>query len=95
MYLAQCTRLNIAFSVNLLARIRSEPTKRHWNGVKHVFRYLRGTINLGLFYYNELTKNPNLIGYADVGYLDLHKAHSQVGYVFTFNGTTISWKYTK
>ena len=29
LYLAQCTRLDIAFSVNLLARFSSAPTRRH------------------------------------------------------------------
>ena len=29
MYLANCTRLDIAFFVNLLARYNSAPTKRH------------------------------------------------------------------
>ena len=50
MYLAQCTRPDIDFAVNLLARFSSEPTRRHWNGIKHIFRYLRGTIDLGLYY---------------------------------------------
>ncbi|CAM8940081.1 unnamed protein product [Rhodiola kirilowii] len=75
MYLANCTRPDIAFAVNLLARFSSAPTKRHWNGIKHVFRYLQGTIDLGLFYPNN-TK-PVLIGYVDAGYLsDPHKAKS-------------------
>ncbi|CAM8977362.1 unnamed protein product [Rhodiola kirilowii] len=86
MYLANCTRPDIAFAVNLLARFSSAPTKRHWNGIKHVLRYLQGTIDLGLFYHNN-TK-PVLIGYADAGYLsDPHKAKSQTGYVFTCGGT--------
>ena len=55
MYLAQCTKPNIAFAVNLLARFSFEPTRRHWNGIKHIFRYLQGTISLGLFYSNETT----------------------------------------
>ena len=50
LYLAQCTRPDIAFSVNLLARYSSEPTQRHWAGIKNIFRYLRGTVDLGLFY---------------------------------------------
>ena len=96
MYLAQCTKPNIAFSVNLLAQFNSEPTRRHLNGVKHIFRYLLGTIDLGLFYSKELTKNPSLVGYADTGYLsDPHKARSQTGYIFTFKGTAIFWKSTK
>ena len=37
LYLAQCTRPDITFSVNLLARFSSAPTHRHWNGIKHLF----------------------------------------------------------
>ena len=48
-YLANCTRSYIAFATNLLARFSSSPTRRHWNGIKHIFRYLRGTTNFGLF----------------------------------------------
>ena len=36
MYLANCTRPDITFSINLLARYNSAPTKRHWNGIKHI-----------------------------------------------------------
>ena len=38
MYLANYTRTDISFSVNLLSRYSSSPTRRHWNGVKHVLR---------------------------------------------------------
>ena len=33
MYLTNCTRLDIAFSINLLARYSFAPTQRHWNGI--------------------------------------------------------------
>ena len=73
MYLANYTRPDIAFSINLLARYNSTPTKRHWNGIKHMLRYLRGTSDMGLFYSKAM--EPQLLGYADVGYLsDPHKA---------------------
>uniref|UniRef100_A0A2N9J4G7 Reverse transcriptase Ty1/copia-type domain-containing protein n=1 Tax=Fagus sylvatica TaxID=28930 RepID=A0A2N9J4G7_FAGSY len=94
MYLANCTRPDIAFSVNLLARYSSAPTLRHWNGVKHVLRYLRGTTDMGLFYPNK--SNPQLVGYADAGYLsDPHKGRSQTGYLFTCGNTAISWRSVK
>ncbi|KAG7584130.1 Reverse transcriptase RNA-dependent DNA polymerase [Arabidopsis suecica] len=94
MYLANCTRPDISFSVNLLARFSSSPTRRHWNGIKHVFRYLQGTIDLGLFYPKNI--NGQMIGFADAGYLsDPHKARSQIGYVFTIGGTAISWRSQK
>ncbi|KAD2805852.1 hypothetical protein E3N88_39229 [Mikania micrantha] len=37
MYLTNCTRPDISFAVNLLARFSSTPTKRHWNGIKRIF----------------------------------------------------------
>ena len=46
MYLANYTRPDIAFSINLLARYNSTPTKRHWNGIKHILRYLCGTSDM-------------------------------------------------
>ena len=50
MYLANYTRPNIAFSVNLLAKYNSAPNQRHWNGIKNILCYLQGTIDMGLFY---------------------------------------------
>ncbi|KAL2235502.1 UNVERIFIED_CONTAM: Retrovirus-related Pol polyprotein from transposon TNT 1-94, partial [Sesamum indicum] len=79
MYVANNTRSDIAFSVNLLARYSSTPTKRHWNGVKHVLRYLRGTSDMGLYFErHDDVKTIKLVGYSDAGYLsDPHKAISQ------------------
>jgi hypothetical protein len=46
-------------------------------------------------FYQKDTKSK-LIGYVNAGYLsDPHKARSQSGYVFTYGGTTISWRSTK
>ncbi|XP_059629900.1 secreted RxLR effector protein 161-like [Cornus florida] len=89
MYLANCTRPDIAFAVNLLAQYSSIPTRRHWDRVKHIMRYLRGTTDIGLFYSRKL--KPQLIGYADACYLsDPHTARSQTGYLFTYGDTAIS-----
>ena len=75
MYLANYTRPDIAFAVNLLARYSSAPTRRHWNGIKHILRYLSGTTDQGLFYPNG--SKPQLVGYADASYLsDPHKGRS-------------------
>ena len=65
MYLANTTRPDIAFAVNLLARYSSAPTRRHWNGIKHILWYLKGTTDMGLFY--SVNCSPNLVGYADAG----------------------------
>ena len=95
MYLAQCTRLDIAFAVNLLACYSFEPTRRHWNSIKHIFRYLKATIDLRLFYSKE-SNITALVGYADAGYKsDPHKARSQTSYLFCYNSIAISWRSTK
>ena len=49
---------------------------------------------MGLFY--SVNCSPNLVGYADAGYIsNPHKARSQTGYVFIYGGTVISWRSTK
>ncbi|GJY83013.1 retrovirus-related pol polyprotein from transposon TNT 1-94 [Tanacetum coccineum] len=35
---------------NTLSRYQAKPTKKHLEAIKRVFQYLRGTINLGLWY---------------------------------------------
>ncbi|KAL0411519.1 UNVERIFIED_CONTAM: Secreted RxLR effector protein [Sesamum latifolium] len=89
MYLANHTRPYITFVVDLLERYSSSPTRRHWNGIKHILRYLKGTMAMGLFY--SKVSNSNLIGYVDADYLsDPHNGRSQTGYLFLCGGTTIS-----
>jgi hypothetical protein len=49
---------------------------------------------MGLFY--PYCLNPQLIGYANAGYLfDPHKGRSQTGYLFTYGNTGISWRSVK
>ena len=94
MYHANHTHPDIAFAINLLARYGSSPTQRHWNGVKHILRYLKGTLDMGLFYPNE--NKTDLIGYANAGFRsDPHIGKSQTGYLFTCGGTAISWRSMK
>jgi hypothetical protein len=89
MYLANITRPEIAFVVNLLIRYSVAPTIRHWNGVKDILRYLWGRPDLGLFY--PKNQDISLIGYVDAEYLsDPHRGKSQTGFVFLYRGTTIS-----
>ena len=41
---------HLSLVVNLLARFSFAPTQRQLSGIKTIFRYLKGTIDLGLFY---------------------------------------------
>jgi hypothetical protein len=91
MCLANNTRPGIAFDVNLLATYSAEPTIRHWKGIKDIFRYLKGSQDLGLFYHKN--QDMNLVGYADDRYLsNPHSCKSQTRYIFICGGIAISWK---
>ncbi|GKC45173.1 hypothetical protein Tco_1062895 [Tanacetum coccineum] len=49
MYLT-ASRPDLVFVVCLCARYQENPTEKHLHAVKQIFRYLRGTINMGLWY---------------------------------------------
>ena len=50
MYLAISTRPDIAYTVGVLSRFSSNPGPQHWKAVKHLFRYLKGTLDYKLTY---------------------------------------------
>ena len=49
MYLT-ASRPDLLFAVCMCARYQSKPTKKHLEAVKRVFRYLQGTVHMGLWY---------------------------------------------
>ncbi|GJS86574.1 hypothetical protein Tco_0769210 [Tanacetum coccineum] len=75
--------------------VHSLVQKGLWNGIKHIFRYLRGTTDLGLFYSNN--SKQGLVGYADSSYLfdPLQKLDSQTGYKFLNGGHCIFMAYSE
>jgi len=94
MYLANCTRPDIAFAVNLLARYSAASTRRQWVGIKTILRYLQGTQYLGLRFSKK--QAPTMVGYVDAGYMfDPHNAISQTSFVFLCGGVAISWRSVK
>ena len=50
MYLAVCTRPDIAATVSSLSRFNGNPGMAHWEGVQRGLRYLKGTCGEGLCY---------------------------------------------
>ena len=93
-YLTTHTRPDIAFATSILARHSQNPTLRHWNGIKHLLRYLRGTSDLGLYFHK--TDQPEIKGFAYSGFrTDMNAGKSQTGYIFLKCGAPISWKSTK
>ncbi|XP_062544965.1 uncharacterized protein LOC134211764 isoform X1 [Armigeres subalbatus] len=90
MYLAQCTRPDILFAVNQLSRYNTNPEPIHWDAVKHLLRYLRGTSKFKLRYMK--LGDPELKGYSDASWAsDLDDRKSTTGYIFMLQGGAVSW----
>ncbi|GJV58785.1 retrovirus-related pol polyprotein from transposon TNT 1-94 [Tanacetum coccineum] len=62
MYLT-ASRPDIAFATFVCARYLARPTKKHLKEVKRIFRYLRQTINMGLWYSKD--SGFEVIAYSD------------------------------
>ncbi|PKI32486.1 hypothetical protein CRG98_047123 [Punica granatum] len=92
MYAMVCTRPDIAHAVGVVSRYISNQGKQHWEAVKWIFRYLRGTTKRVLCFEG---KNMVLNGYVDADLAgDLDKRKSTTVYVFPFSGTLVSWAST-
>ena len=71
----------------------SNPRKFHWQVVKKILRYLRGTSKLGLLYGDGLAESGVVKGFVDLDFGgNVDKRKSLTGYVFTAWGSVISWK---
>ncbi|GJR01299.1 retrovirus-related pol polyprotein from transposon TNT 1-94 [Tanacetum coccineum] len=62
MYLTS-SRPDLNYVICLCARYQAKPTEKHLQVVKRIFRYLNGTINMGLWYSKDT--NMSLTAYAD------------------------------
>ena len=89
MYAMVCTRPNIAHAVGVVSRYMKNPGKEHWEAVKWILRYLRGTATHALCFGGS---NTFLQGYVDSDMVgDKDRRRSTTGYVFTIGGTIVSW----
>ena len=88
MYAMVCTRPDIAHAVGAVSRFMSDPGKEHWQAVKWILRYLRGTMGTVLCYSGSDT---TLRGYVDSDMAgDVDNRRSTTGYIYTIGGTAVS-----
>ena len=72
-----------------MAKFNSAPTLQHWSAAKRVLRYIKGTLNLGLYYSKSSTR---LTGYCDADYAgDPNDRRSCSGYIFMMSSGPVSW----
>ncbi|MCO5572538.1 hypothetical protein L7F22_026293 [Adiantum nelumboides] len=89
MYAMIATHPDIAFAVGMVSRYMSNPSKKHWEAVKGIMRYLKHTKSMHICYGSQ---DLSVRGYTDTDYAgDLDTRRSTSSYVFTLTGGAISW----
>jgi len=88
-YTMVCTRPYISHAMGVVSRYMNNPCKQHWEVVKRILGYLKGTTTHALCFEGS---DIVLHGYVDSDMAsDKDSRRSTIGYVFTVGGTTISW----
>ena len=88
MYAMVATCPNITFAVGAVGRYIATPSKKHWETIKSIMRYLKGTMHMCICFANA---NLVLHGLTDSKFARcVDKRKSTIGYVLTLSGGAIS-----
>ncbi|GKA48900.1 retrovirus-related pol polyprotein from transposon TNT 1-94 [Tanacetum coccineum] len=93
MYLS-ASRPDIVFAVCMCARYQAKPTEMHLTAIKRIFRYLKGTIHMGLWYPKD--SGFELKAFADADYAGCHDTRRSTSGSAQFLGhRLVSWSSKK
>ena len=104
MYAVIGTQPDIAYAVSYLARFMANPGHAHWEAVKCVIRYLKGTKDTELIVGKGSTltwekldyqNHTGMQGYSNADGNSQEHHHTISGYVFCIDGGVISWNLRK
>nr|GEW60090.1 uncharacterized mitochondrial protein AtMg00810-like [Tanacetum cinerariifolium] len=88
------SRLDIMFATCMCARYQANPNEHHVLAVKRIFRYLKGTINLGLWYPKD--SGFDLTAYSDIDNAGCHlDRKSTSGSVHFLGDKLVCWSSKK
>ena len=92
MYAMVCTRPNLAHAMSMVSKYMVNSGKQHWDAVKWIFRYLKGTTDNDITFVRQ--KNDlSVVRYVNADYVgDLDDRRSTTGYVFILTGRPIYWR---
>ena len=90
-YLATSTRPDISYAVGVLARFNKNPGIEHWKAVKHLFHYLKGSLDYKLVY-GPSDSSQMFTTYTDADHGgNPDNGHSTGGYAIIMAGGAVSW----
>jgi hypothetical protein len=104
-YLSQQTRPDLCYTVNTLSQHQIDSREHDWKALIHVMKYLRGTIDIGLYYtkncnpFATLHTNDDLSddtwfvphAFADASHAQEVGRKSRSGHVIMMAGAAVSW----
>lgn len=98
------TRPVLTFVVNRLSQFLQQPTDAYWKAIKRIFRYLKDTLNAGVYVKAEVSTlfssmNSNqfsLIGYSDANWATCRDDWKSIGgHCVYLGGSLVSWSSKK
>ena len=96
LWLAGGTRPDLSYAVAQVARFSSNPGIVHWKAIVKIFRYLQGTINLGIKYTLPVTTESNTLiikGYCDSDHGRCTDTRRSItGFLYMMSSGPISWQ---
>ena len=85
-------RPDIARTVGNLARFSQNPGMTHWKAVKHLFRYLKGSMDVKLTYAPDPKSKSLFTTYSDADFAgNADNLRSTSGYVVKMGTGAVSW----
>ncbi len=85
-------RPNIAFTVQTVSQFSKNLGLAHWEAVKNIYCYLKGTRNLWLKYRG---KEKKLEGYVNTNKSMAKNRHTIMESMFLLNSGTVSWAFKR
>jgi hypothetical protein len=90
------TRLDLSFAVGYVSRFMESPTTEHMSAVKHILRYISGTLKYGCRYMISNKDGEHLTGFSDADLAgDIDDRKSTSGSIFFFGECPITWQSQK
>ncbi|XP_070682477.1 secreted RxLR effector protein 161-like [Malus domestica] len=82
------------YGVSVISMSMERPTEMHLNAAKRILRYVKGTIDYGVFYNSQ--GGSDFVGFIDSDYAeDIDDRKNTSGYLFMINFGAITWSSKK
>lgn len=95
MFLMLNTNPDISVAVNYYSRFQSNAKLIHWKGLKRVLRYIKGTLDYGLFLKRDTNPEVPLQVYVDANWATDSDRKSTTCFLLQVFGSTVSWSTRK